>query len=253
MSTTIIFGLLALVLLVVGLAIPNNYNVIDPFEVGFVEILGRRMYDRGPGLTMTWPWENLKIKSVSQREFEIVVNLTTGYPDPMEFDLLLVLLLKIVDPFKSTYAFQGDLPATLKKLAQGAVQNALVKVGGNALLDNKMPQVILEAGHTLAETVDGWGLSVITQIADLEPPQVILDASAIKVRAEADAKAIRLLSEAEVEAYQREVAGQGNNYRFHQLLDTLQKMAQAGSFKAVGDLNSVIGLMVTEDGKLEKV
>lgn len=250
--TTIVFALLALVVLGLGLAVPGNYNVIRPNERGFTYAFGKVTSFRGPGPTLTWPWENLIIRPINQQKVDIELSrLTTGAPDPMEFDLTMSALIHVSDVEKSVFGFQGNFKQALDDLAQGAIQAALVRVGGNALLDNTLPRVLEQATNTITKHVtDKWGITVDELvIADIGLPQVLIDATAIRAKSKAEAEALTNLSKAEAENYQRELTAQGRNYRFHQLMDTLEKMAKGGAFRAVGDLNSVLGMVLVDDNK----
>lgn len=250
MTTTIIFIVIGLGILVLGLAIPSNYNVIGPKERGFTLVFGKVTTIRGPGLTLTFPWENLVIRSVAQFAFQIDVSrLTTGSPDPMEFDLTLMGLGHIEDVQKSVFGFQGNFKDVLDDLAQGSLQAGLVKVGGNALLDNSLARVLEHASEVIVRhATQKWGTAIDELVVkDIGLPQVLIDATNIRTKSRADAEAITNLSEAEVGAYERELKAQGRNYRFHQLMDTLEKMAKGGAFRAVGDLNSVLGMVLVDN------
>lgn len=250
--TTIVFVLLGLGVLGLGLAIPGNYNVIRPNERGFTYAFGKVTSLRGPGPTLTWPWENLIIRPINQQKVDIELSrLTTGAPDPMEFDLTMSALIHVADIEKSVFGFQGNFKQALDDLAQGAMQAALVRVGGNALLDNTLPRVLEQAAETITKHVTHkWGIQVDELvIADIGLPQVLIDATAIRAKSKAEAEALTNLSKAEAENYERELKAQGRNYRFHQLMDTLEKMAKGGAFRAVGDLNSVLGMVLVDDNK----
>lgn len=248
--TTIVFVLLGLGVLGLGLAIPGNYNVIRPNERGFTYAFGKVTSLRGPGPTLTWPWENLIIRPINQQKVDIELSrLTTGAPDPMEFDLTMSALIHVADVEKSVFGFQGNFKQALDDLAQGAMQGALVRVGGNALLDNTLPRVLEQAAETITKHVTHkWGIEVDELvIADIGLPQVLIDATAIRAKSRAEAEALTNLSKAEAENYERELKAQGRNYRFHQLMDTLEKMAKGGAFRAVGDLNSVLGMVLVDN------
>lgn len=252
MATTIVFIIAGLAILALGLAIPGNYNVIRPNERGFTYAFGKVTSVRGPGPTLTWPWENLIIRPINQQKVDIELSrLTTGAPDPMEFDLTMSALIHVDDVEKSVFGFQGDFKSALDDLAQGAMQSALVKIGGNALLDNTLPKVLERVAEMLERHVtQKWGIVVDELvIADIGLPQVLIDATAIRAKSKADAEALTNLSDAEIKAYEKELQAQGRNYRFHQLMDTLEKMAKGGAFRAVGDLNSVLGMVLVENDK----
>ena len=250
MTTTIIFILIGLGILALGLAVPSNYNVIGPKERGFTLAFGKVTGIRGPGLTLTFPWENLVIRSTAQFKFQIdAVRLTTGSPDPMEFDLTLMGLGHVEDVEKSVFGFQGDFKEVLDDLAMGALQAGLVRVGGNALLDNSLPKVLEHASQTIVKHVtQKWGTAIDELVVkDIGLPQVLIDATNIRAKSKAEAEALTNLSKAEAENYERELLAQGRNYRFHQLMDTLEKMAKGGAFRAVGDLQSVLGLVLVDN------
>lgn len=254
MIWTIVISLLGILFIVAGLAIPSNWHLIQPNERGFVMLFGKVTNHRGPGIVHAWPWEEIIIRPISQIKGDLAVKLTTGGRDADEFTLQIPFIYHIIDVEKSVFAYRGDLNKGLEEFVQAAFQETLIAIGGHAILDGSLPTVVTQALTKTQEIADKWGIMIDSlKVRDVNLSESLQKRIHLIREAEGQAEAVRLKSAAEIDAYNAEVAAQGYNYRFHQVLDTMQQMAASGAFKYVGDLSSMLGgLAVIEEGELKK-
>jgi regulator of protease activity HflC (stomatin/prohibitin superfamily) len=252
--TTIILSILILGFIILGLVFPKNWTLIEPNEKGFVMLFGRVTHLRGPGPVHTWPWEEIVVRPISQIKGTLVIKLTTGGSDADEFVLKIPFVYHIVDVVKSVFAYRGDINKGLEDFVQASFQEALLKVGGHAILDGKLQDVVMAALVDVKTIADSWGLLIDSlKISDVNLSDSLKKRINLIREAEGRAGAVRIESAAEIEAYKKERVAQGSDYRFHQALDAVQQMAASGAFRFVGDFKGVISsLAVIEDGEVTK-
>ncbi len=253
MITTIIITSVSFIFVAIGLFIPSNWWLIRPDERGFIMLFGRITNHRGPGPVHAWPWEQVIIRPISQIKGNLVVELTTGGKDADQFLLKIPFVYRIDDVVKSVFAYRGDLNEGLQEFVQASFQEALLTIGGHAILDGSLPNVVEKALANIQDIATKWGLVIDSlKVGDINLSDNLNDKVAKIRKAEGEAEATKIKSEAEVIAYKNEREAQGKDYRFHQTLDAMTQMSANGAFRFVGDFSNMLaGMAVIEEGGIK--
>lgn len=258
---TLLWVILGLAVVIVTLVWPNSWKVLGPKDQAIKLRFGQPTGEiRHAGIVHKYPWERLGVMDGRDIVVDLSLGqLSTGAPDPMQFGLDMAIVMRPVDPMKYLLKLKGEPATILIPFVRGAMQRRLNEMSSNVLLDGSLAQLLTEIAQYVQQMGDEWGVEVIrVTLEDLDLPQVIIETTEIRQRAQAQADAKRDTSAAEVETTLKEIAAEGEYYALHQLLDTIEASAPHGfgHVLSVGSelvsLMGMVGSVAAENGKKDK-
>jgi regulator of protease activity HflC (stomatin/prohibitin superfamily) len=170
------------------------FNIIQQYEKGLVETLGKYSRTAETGLTIILPILQ-RLRKVDMREQVIDVppqDVITK--DNVVVTVDAVIYFIITDPFKVVYNVANFSLASLK-LAQTNLRNVV----GDMELDQTLTsreKINMQLRLVLDEATDKWGVKVTrVEIQKIDPPKDITDAMSKQMKAEREKRAVILEAE----------------------------------------------------------
>src|SRR5438046_2247089 len=215
-TTTIVFGLIAFFIIIMGL---RGFKIIQQSETMVVERLGK--YDRTlpSGINIVWPiidqpreimWRYTK-EGYEGRPLIMKTKTTRidlretvyDYPkqnvitrDNVVTEINAIIYFQITDPVKSVYEI-SNLPDAIEKLTQTTLRNVIGEMDLDHVLSSR-DTINAKLREILDEATHKWGAKVSrVELKDINPPRDIRDAMEKQMRAERDRRAAILTAEAE--------------------------------------------------------
>jgi regulator of protease activity HflC (stomatin/prohibitin superfamily) len=182
---------LAVVIIIIAL---TGLKIIQPYQKGLVERLGRYQRTAEPGLHLIVPFIE-KLRKIDMREQ--VVDVPPQYvitKDNVAVEVDAVVYYEVTDPVKVTYNIANFYIAATK-LAQTNLRNLVGDLAldesltSRELINNKLRQILDDA-------TDKWGTKVTrVELQRIEPPKDVTEAMHRQMKAERDRRAMILEAE----------------------------------------------------------
>ncbi len=117
-----------------------------------------------------------------------------------------VVFYKILDPYKAYYGIQ-DLQWAISNLALTTLRSIMGKMTLDHSLSSR-EKINTELLVTLDEATDAWGVKITrVEIKDIQPPEDLLHAMGLQMKAERERRATVLEAEAQKEAQEKKAEG----------------------------------------------
>ncbi len=224
----LLLAIIAVAVIVVAFA---TIRIVQPYQKGVVERLGRYQRTVQPGLTLIIPFVDA-IQKVDMREQVVdVPPQEVITKDNVVVTVDAIVYFEATDPVKLVYNV-ADFYNAATKLAQTNLRNVVGEMELDAALTSR-DHINAKLREVLDDATDKWGVRVVrVEIKRIDPPAdvteamhrqmkaerekraAILDADGLRqaqvLRAEGEAEAVKRVADAE--RYKREVeaTGQGN-------------------------------------------
>lgn len=236
MAVTIVLGVIAILVLIAGLA-PTNFFVVKPTEKGGILRFGKLVRKINPGWHLIWLFEWTLVDDVRERQGKIPLTrmAVVGRGKNYLFDIDAQILYEVDDPVELWLGFQGDVHAALVTLTEGALTTALMQMEANPFDDDKAKQEMIDRSKIwLITAASRWGLKITDYLIQrISPPQAMLEAAEIQIRAKAEAEATAVTSAAETLAYRQQKDIEGDDWFKKEVLQTWQDGMSHGAFQTV--------------------
>jgi regulator of protease activity HflC (stomatin/prohibitin superfamily) len=188
-----VLGVPALLILFTGL------RVVAEYERGVVFRLGRVMNARGPGLFFVIPG----IERMTVVDLRVI---TLDVPpqdcitrDNVTIRVNAVVYYRVLDPVKATVQIRNYNQGTIQ-IAQTTLRSVVGQVELDELLSER-ERINEELQHIIDQETDPWGVKVsITEIKDVELPQVMQRVMSRQAEADRERRAKIIHAEGELQA-----------------------------------------------------
>jgi regulator of protease activity HflC (stomatin/prohibitin superfamily) len=222
---------LLVVVILIFMASLTGMRIVDPYEKGVIERLGRYQRTASPGLTLIVPFID-KLRKVDMREQVVDVQPQEVITkDNVVVTVDAIVYYEATDPVKLTYNV-ADFYSASTKLAQTNLRNVI----GETELDQALTSrdmINAKLRQVLDDATDKWGVRVVrVEIKRIDPPvdvttsmhrqmkaerekrAAILEAEGLRqsriLEAEGEAEAVRRVADAQRYKLEVEATGQGN-------------------------------------------
>jgi len=207
-TTTIIFGLFALFVIIFALM---GFKIVQQSETMVIERLGKYSRTLTSGINIIWPiidrpreimWRYVK-EDLSGRIIILKTSITkielreTVYDFPKQSvitkdnvitEINAMLYFQIIDPVKAIYEI-SNLPDAIEKLTQTTLRNVVGEMDLDETLSSR-DTINSKLRAVLDEATDKWGVKINrVELQDINPPENIRDAMEKQMRAERDKRA----------------------------------------------------------------
>ena len=224
----ILLAILALFVFIVALA---SIRIVQPYQKGVVERLGRYQRTAQPGLTLIVPFID-SIKKEDMREQVVdVAPQEVITKDNVVVTVDAIVYFEATDPVKLVYNV-ADFYNAATKLAQTNLRNVVGEMELDSALTSR-DHINTKLREVLDDATDKWGVRVVrVEIKRIDPPAdvtqsmhqqmkaerekraAILDADGERqaqiLKAEGEAEAVKRVADAERYKLEVEATGQGN-------------------------------------------
>jgi regulator of protease activity HflC (stomatin/prohibitin superfamily) len=199
MSTPIIIGIIALVIVVL---IPSTVKILKEYERGVIFRLGRLLGTKGPGFFLIIPF----VDQMTKRDLRVVTMDVTPQEvitkDNITVRVNAVIYFRVVTPEDSVVNVNDYIRAT-SQIAQTTLRNVL----GQSELDELLTQrekLNLMLQKIIDEHTDPWGIKVATvEIKEVELPEQMRRMMAAQAEAERERRAKIIHAEGEFQASEK--------------------------------------------------
>ncbi|MCX7678306.1 MAG: SPFH/Band 7/PHB domain protein [Spirochaetes bacterium] len=192
----------------VVLLIYKGVKIVPQKENWIVERFGKYTTTLKPGLNLINPIFSIVAQKVDIRETVLdLPKQTTITSDNALIEVDGIVYYKVMDPFKSYYGIDN-----LRYAIQNLAQTTLRSIMGKMTLDESLSsrdKINAELLSILDEATDAWGTKITrVEIKDITPPQDIIKAMTLQMKAEREKRARILEAEAKREAAEKEAEGE---------------------------------------------
>jgi regulator of protease activity HflC (stomatin/prohibitin superfamily) len=200
----IVFGLLAVLVILVLIALLSGVRVVQEYERGIVFRLGRVVTrPKGPGLFFILPFGidrmvkvNLQTVAMNVPPQDVITR------DNVTVRVDAVIYFQVVDPLKAVVAIQNYLFGT-SQVAQTTLRAILGRVDLDDLLSER-DRINDELARVIDDLTEPWGVKVtLVEIKDVDLPDTMQRAMARQAEAERDRRARIISAEGEFQASQK--------------------------------------------------
>ena len=199
MSTPIIIGIIALVIVVL---IPSTVKILKEYERGVIFRLGRLLGTKGPGFFLIIPF----VDQMTKRDLRVVTMDVTPQEvitrDNITVRVNAVIYFRVVNPEDSVVNVNDYIRAT-SQIAQTTLRNVL----GQSELDELLVQrekLNLMLQKIIDEHTDPWGIKVATvEIKEVELPEQMRRMMAAQAEAERERRAKIIHADGEFQASEK--------------------------------------------------
>jgi len=225
----------------------SSLKIVNNYERGLVERLGKYLKDVGPGLNFIVPFID-KLVKVDMREKVIdVPPQEVITKDNVGVTVDAVIYYQVTDPFKVTYNVDNFTVASVK-LAQTNLRNVI----GDLELDETLTsreRINTRLRQILDEATDKWGVKVTrVEIKKIDPPSDIMEAMSRQMKAERIKRAVILESEGykQSEILKAEGDKTANILQAEGRAESIKRVADAEKYKLIteaeGESNAIINV-----------
>ncbi|MYC96423.1 MAG: SPFH/Band 7/PHB domain protein [Caldilineaceae bacterium SB0661_bin_32] len=224
----LLLALIAIFVIVVAIA---SIRIVQPYQKGVIERLGRYQRTVQPGLTLIVPFVDA-IQKVDMREQVVdVPPQEVITKDNVVVTVDAIVYFEATDPVKLVYNV-ADFYSAATKLAQTNLRNVVGEMELDAALTSR-DHINAKLREVLDDATDKWGVRVVrVEIKRIDPPAdvteamhrqmkaerekraAILDADGDRqaqiLKAEGEAEAVKRVADAERYKLEVEATGQGN-------------------------------------------
>jgi len=199
MSTPIIIGIIALVIVVL---IPSTVKILKEYERGVIFRLGRLLGTKGPGFFLIIPF----VDQMTKRDLRVVTMDVTPQEvitrDNITVRVNAVIYFRVVNPEDSVVNVNDYIRAT-SQIAQTTLRNVL----GQSELDELLVQrekLNMMLQKIIDEHTDPWGIKVATvEIKEVELPEQMRRMMAAQAEAERERRAKIIHADGEFQASEK--------------------------------------------------
>ncbi len=199
MSTPIIIGIIALVIVVL---IPSTVKILKEYERGVIFRLGRLLGTKGPGFFLIIPF----VDQMTKRDLRVVTMDVTPQEvitrDNITVRVNAVIYFRVVNPEDSVVNINDYIRAT-SQIAQTTLRNVL----GQSELDELLVQrekLNMMLQKIIDEHTDPWGIKVATvEIKEVELPEQMRRMMAAQAEAERERRAKIIHADGEFQASEK--------------------------------------------------
>ncbi len=223
-----LLAIIAIFVIVVAIA---SIRIVQPYQKGVIERLGRYQRTVQPGLTLIVPFVDA-IQKVDMREQVVdVPPQEVITKDNVVVTVDAIVYFEATDPVKLVYNV-ADFYSAATKLAQTNLRNVVGEMELDAALTSR-DHINAKLREVLDDATDKWGVRVVrVEIKRIDPPAdvteamhrqmkaerekraAILDADGDRqaqiLKAEGEAEAVKRVADAERYKLEVEATGQGN-------------------------------------------
>ena len=187
----ILLAILALFVFIVAIA---SIRIVQPYQKGVVERLGRYQRTVQPGLTLIIPFVD-SIQKVDMREQVVdVPPQEVITKDNVVVTVDAIVYFEATDPVKLVYNV-ADFYNAATKLAQTNLRNVVGEMELDAALTSR-DHINTRLREVLDEATDKWGVRVVrVEIKRIDPPADVTEAMHRQMKAEREKRAAILESE----------------------------------------------------------
>ena len=201
-----LYFLLAVGLFVIFI-IAKSVRIVPQAENWIVERFGKYATTLNPGLNLINPIFSRVATKIDIRESVLdLPKQGTITSDNASLEVDGIVYFKIMDTYKAYYGIQ-NLHYAIQNLAQTNIRSIL----GRMTLDESLSsreKINADLLITLDEATDAWGTKITrVEIKDIQPPEDIVNAMTLQMKAEREKRARILEAEAKKEAAEREAEG----------------------------------------------
>lgn len=193
MDLIMILGIIALVIIIAGL------KIVQQYERGVVFRLGRVVGEKEPGLRIIIPLIDQLRKVRLQTITMPIVSQKIITRDNVSIDVAAVAYYKVVDDTKALVAI-ADVASAVNQIAQTSVRN----IAGQFVLDEILSQTTKineQIKAVIDRQTEEWGVQVsIVEIKDIQLPESMQRAMAKEAEAEREKRAKVIAAEGELAA-----------------------------------------------------
>ncbi len=224
----LLLAIIAVAVIVVAFA---TIRIVQPYQKGVIERLGRYQRTVQPGLTLIIPFVDA-IQKVDMREQVVdVPPQEVITKDNVVVTVDAIVYFEATDPVKLVYNV-ADFYNAATKLAQTNLRNVVGEMELDAALTSR-DHINAKLREVLDDATDKWGVRVVrVEIKRIDPPAdvteamhrqmkaerekraAILDADGLRqaqvLKAEGEAEAVKRVADAERYKLEVEATGQGN-------------------------------------------
>jgi regulator of protease activity HflC (stomatin/prohibitin superfamily) len=193
--------------LLVLLMVFKGVRIVPQAENWIVERFGKFANTLNPGLNLINPLFSRVAQKIDIRESVLdLPKQGTITRDNASLEVDGIVYYKIMDPYKSYYGIQN-----MRYAIQNLAQTTLRSIMGRMTLDESLSsreKINADLLTILDEATDSWGTKITrVEIKDIQPPDDIVNAMTLQMKAEREKRARILEAEAKKEAVEREAEG----------------------------------------------
>ena len=225
--------LLAIIAIVVVLIAFRSIRIVQPYEKGVIERLGRYQRTVQPGLTLIIPFVD-SIQKVDMREQVVdVPPQEVITKDNVVVTVDAIVYYEATDPIKLVYNV-ADFYNAATKLAQTNLRNVIGELELDTALTSR-DHINTKLREVLDEATDKWGVRVVrVEIKRIDPPADITQSMHQQMKAEREKRAAILESEGDRQSQILSAEGQA---------EAVKRVADAQRYKleveATGQGNAI--------------
>ena len=225
--------LLAIIAIVVVLIAFRSIRIVQPYEKGVIERLGRYQRTVQPGLTLIIPFVD-SIQKVDMREQVVdVPPQEVITKDNVVVTVDAIVYFEATDPIKLVYNV-ADFYNAATKLAQTNLRNVIGELELDSALTSR-DHINTKLREVLDEATDKWGVRVVrVEIKRIDPPADVTQSMHQQMKAEREKRAAILESEGDRQSQILSAEGQA---------EAVKRVADAQRYKleveATGQGNAI--------------
>lgn len=183
-----------LIVLVLFVFVANTVRIVQQYEKGLVETLGKYSRTVGAGVNIIIPmFQTLRKVDMREQVMDVAPqNVITK--DNVTVTVDAIIYFQITDPIKVVYNVANFAMAALK-LAQTNLRNVIGDMELDATLTSR-EKINSQLRAVLDEATDKWGVKITrVEIQKIDPPKDITDSMSKQMKAEREKRAVILEAE----------------------------------------------------------
>ncbi|TFH43598.1 MAG: SPFH/Band 7/PHB domain protein [Chrysiogenales bacterium] len=219
----------------------KGVRIVPQAENWIVERFGKYSSTLNPGLNLINPIFSRVATKIDIRESVLdLPKQGTITSDNASLEVDGIVYFKIMDTYKAYYGIQ-NLHYAIQNLAQTNIRSIL----GRMTLDESLSsreKINADLLVTLDEATDAWGTKITrVEIKDIQPPDDIVNAMTLQMKAEREKRARILEAEAKKEAAEREAEGvkRAQILAAEARLESAERDAEARERLALAEANAI--------------
>lgn len=200
------YFVLAVAILAVFLIL-KGVRIVPQAENWLVERFGKYAKTLSPGLNLINPLFSRVSQKIDIRE-QVLDLPPQGIisEDNASVKVDGVVFYKILDPYKAYYGIE-NLQLAISNLALTSLRSIMGKMTLDQSLSSR-DKINMELLHILDEATDSWGTKITrVEIKDIVPPEDLLKAMTLQMKAERERRATVLEAEAQRESQEKKAEG----------------------------------------------
>ena len=236
-----------IVLIFIFILVASSINIVQQYEKGLVETLGKYSTTEGPGVVLIIPmFQNLRKVDMREQVIDVPPQ-SVITKDNVSVTVDAVIYFQITDPVRVVYNIANFALAALK-LAQTNLRNVI----GDMELDSTLTsreKINTQLRIVMDEATDKWGVKVTrVEIQKIDPPRDITDAMSKQMKAEREKRANIL----EAEGLRQAAILKAEGARQAVILEA-EAMQEKQILEATGEAEAIRKVAEAEKYKIEVV